>query len=98
MNSSMIGKIEKAHRYAKEPERVRFGSLEATFRGGHDEYQVGLQDGRWHCSCHAFASHALGTCAHVMALQQILSPMLSDDDRYGEHELAPEAEAAALAS
>ena len=36
MNSSMIGKIEKAHRYAREPERVRFNEFKATFHGGHD--------------------------------------------------------------
>lgn len=83
MNSSMIGKIEKAHRYAREPERVRFASLEATFHGGHDEYTVRLVDGAWDCSCHTFASHSVGTCSHVMAMQQILSPMLSDGDRFG---------------
>lgn len=93
MNSSMIGKIEKAHRYAKEPERVRLLSIDSTFHGGHDDYQVGLVDGHWHCSCHAFSSHALGTCAHVMALQQLLSPMLSADDRFAgeERAVAPEA-------
>ncbi|MDF3017039.1 MAG: zinc finger protein, partial [Thermomicrobiales bacterium] len=42
MNSSMIGKIEKAHRYAQEPERVRFQSLKATFHGGHDDHTVEL--------------------------------------------------------
>ncbi|MCC7023814.1 MAG: hypothetical protein IT338_13415 [Thermomicrobiales bacterium] len=82
MNSSMIGKIEKAHRYAKEPERVRIDSLQTTFHGSHDDYRVGLQDGQWSCSCHAFSSHALGTCAHVMALQQLLAPMLEPDVRY----------------
>ncbi|MCD6029532.1 MAG: zinc finger domain protein [Thermomicrobiales bacterium] len=88
MNSSMIGKIEKAHRYAKEPERVRINSLESTFHGGHDDYTVGLKDGEWHCSCHAFSSHAVGTCAHVMALQQLLFSMLSEDDRYSGDALA----------
>ena len=83
MNSSMIGKIEKAHRYAREPERIKFQSLEATFRGGHDDYTVRLVDGTWECSCHTFASHVVGTCSHVMALQQILSPMLSEGARYG---------------
>ncbi len=83
MNSSMIGKIEKAHRYAREPERIKFQSLEATFRGGHDDYTVRLVDGTWECSCHTFVSHVVGTCSHVMALQQILSPMLSEGARYG---------------
>jgi hypothetical protein len=82
MNSSMIGKIEKAHRYAKEPERVRIDSLQTTFHGSHNDYRVSLDDGQWSCSCHGFSSHALGTCAHVMALQQLLAPMLEPDVRY----------------
>ncbi len=98
MNSSMIGKIEKAHRYAKEPERVRIHSLESTFHGGHDDHTVGLKDGQWHCSCHAFSSHAVGTCAHVMALQQMLFRMLSEDDRYSGDSLAYSPAAAPLAS
>lgn len=87
MNSSMIGKIEKAHRYAREPERVRVSTVEATFRGGHDEYTVRLADGRWECSCHTFSGHTVGTCSHVMAMQHILSPMLSDGARFGADEM-----------
>lgn len=88
MNSSMIGKIEKAHRYAKEPERVRVQTIETVFRGSHDDYNVGLVDGHWSCTCHAFTSHSVGTCAHVMAIQQLLSPMLSTDDRFAGDDLA----------
>ena len=98
MNSSMIGKIEKAHRYAKEPERVRIHSLESIFHGGHDDHRVGLKDGQWHCSCHAFSSHALGTCAHVMALQQMLARMLSEEDRYSGDAYAVSLQAAPLAT
>ena len=98
MNSSMIGKIEKAHRYAKEPERVRINTMQSTFHGSHDDYVVALNDGRWHCTCHAFSSHALGTCAHVMAIQQLLAPMLSPDDRYSGDELAMPAPALRTAS
>src|ERR671915_1095323 len=93
MNSSMIGKIEKAHRYAREPERVRIHSLQATFHGGHDDHSVELHDGHWRCSCHTFSSHVLGTCAHVMAIQQMISPMLSQDDRYSGDDFAATAEA-----
>ncbi len=82
MNSSMIGKIEKAHRYAKEPERVRLSCVEATFQGAHDEYQIRLKDGHWDCSCHTFSSHVVGTCSHVMALQQMLAAMLPGSLRY----------------
>ncbi len=98
MNSSMIGKIEKAHRYAREPERVRLQSIEATFHGGHDDHQVALHDGHWRCSCHTFSSHALGTCAHVMAIQQMLSPMLSEDDRFSGDDFAVPAGARPLAN
>ena len=78
MNSSMIGKIEKAHRYAREPERVQLRALDATFHGGHDDYAITLHDGVWSCTCHTFSSHVVGTCAHVMALQQMLAQMLGE--------------------
>jgi len=76
MNSSIIGKIEKAKRYAAEPERVKIHSLDATFHGGHDEYTITLKDGRWHCSCHFFESQDYGTCSHIMAMERLLNPML----------------------
>ena len=90
MHSSMIGKIEKAHRYAQEPDRVRFDALSASFRGSHDEYRVELRDGHWHCSCHTFESHVVGTCSHVMALQQMLGGMLPADYRYSLETAAQE--------
>ena len=77
MNSSIIGKIEKAKRYAAEPERVQITALGATFHGSHDEYALTFQDGAWHCSCHFFESQDYGTCSHVMALQRLLAPMVS---------------------
>ncbi len=93
MNSSMIGKIEKARRYAQEPERVKLGTLTASFRGGHDDYTLRLVDGVWECSCHTFSSHTVGTCSHVMAMQQLLAPMLTDGARFGgEGEFSPGAE------
>jgi hypothetical protein len=98
MNSSMIGKIEKAHRYAKEPDRVRVQGLQATFHGSHDDYQIELVNGRWECSCHSFSSHALGTCAHIMAMQQLLWPMLSENDRYGSDDQSVSAGALPIAN
>jgi hypothetical protein len=82
MNSSMIGKIEKAHRYANEPERVRFQALESTISGDNDVYHVKLTSQGWECSCHTFQSHLLETCSHVMAMQLMLGRMLDDDVRY----------------
>lgn len=79
MHSSLIGKIEKARRYAQQPERVRFNALDLTFHGEHDEYHVTLQGDAWQCSCHFFGS--FGTCSHVMAMQRIFEVMLSPEAR-----------------
>ena len=82
MNSSMIGKIEKAHRYALEPERIKISALTASFHGGHDDYQVSLTEDGWTCTCHTYSAHMVETCSHIMALQQILGSMLNEDDRF----------------
>ncbi|HEX9975619.1 MAG TPA: hypothetical protein VGA82_00085 [Dehalococcoidales bacterium] len=74
MQSSLIGKIEKAKRYAQEKERVTFSQLSAKFRGENDEYTIGYEDGKWHCSCRFFSQW--GLCSHSMALEQILHDML----------------------
>jgi hypothetical protein len=82
MNSSMISKIEKAHRYAQEPERITFHDLSATFHGGHDDYTVSLHGDHWECTCHTFEAHTIGTCSHIMALQEILKSMLTTEARF----------------
>jgi len=87
MNSSMIGKIEKAQRYAREPERVTVRQLSTTFHGGHDDYVVSLDGDRWTCNCHTFETHMIGTCSHIMAIQQMLGPMLDQDARYAHEEV-----------
>ncbi len=74
MNSSLIGKIEKAKRYAQEPERVTFSAFTASFRGDHDSHDLAFEDNRWHCTCSYFAGHRL--CSHTMALERILGEML----------------------
>ncbi|WP_448576145.1 SWIM zinc finger family protein [Thermomicrobium sp.] len=75
MNSSLIGKIEKARRYAAEPERVQVQSLHVRFRGEHDVYDVHFADGNWSCTCHSFEALGLGTCSHIMALERLLGPI-----------------------
>lgn len=82
MNSSMIGKIEKAHRYAQEHDRVSFNSFEATIRGDNDSYQVNLTPNGWNCSCPTYRNRTLETCSHIMTMQLILGNMLKDKDRY----------------
>ena len=86
MNSSMIGKIEKAHRYAREPERMSIRHLATTFHGGHDDYDVTLDGDTWTCSCHTFEAHMVESCSHIMAIQQMLAPMLSVNARFPHQE------------
>ena len=56
MQSSLIGKIEKAKRYAQEKERITFSELSVKFHGENDDYNISYKDGKWHCSCHFFSS------------------------------------------
>ncbi len=76
MHSSVIGKIEKANRYARELDRISIDRLSLTFRGDNDSHRVTLESDRWQCNCHYFESW--GTCAHVLAMQKILGQMLSE--------------------
>ena len=75
MDSSIIGKIDKARRYAEEKDRVSINSFSATFQGNHNSYDVTFNAGDWDCDCHFFATRA--TCSHTMALQRMLDEMLA---------------------
>ena len=77
MRSSLIGKIEKAKLYAQEPDRVTLSGFTAQFRGENDNYQVSYIEGEWQCSCH-FSSQ-WGTCSHIMAIQQVMAPILPEE-------------------
>lgn len=69
MRSSLIGKIEKARRYAKEPGRVTLVNLTASFHGENADHRVSYTDGQWSCTCDFFGQWE--TCSHVMALQEM---------------------------
>ena len=45
LNSGMIGKIEKAHRYAEERNRFRFSGLAVTVHGDNDDHEVRFEAG-----------------------------------------------------
>ncbi len=77
MQSSLIGKIEKAKLYAQEKDRITFSEFKVTFRGENDSYDIGYSDGKWHCSCHFFSTWE--TCSHTMALERILDNMLPEE-------------------
>ena len=79
MNSSFIGKIDKAKKYAEERERVNINSFHATFEGNHNTYQVRFESGEWSCECLFFTSR--GVCSHTMALQRILDDVLAQGEK-----------------
>jgi len=83
MQSSLIGKIEKAKRYAQEKDRITFSEFSAKFRGENDNYDISYRDDKWHCSCHFFTTW--GTCSHTMALERILENMLPEEAMVTPH-------------
>jgi hypothetical protein len=74
MDYGMIGKIEKAKRYAEERERIRFESFKATFDGDNNPHSVVYENGGWQCDCEFFVRR--GVCSHSMALERILERMI----------------------
>jgi len=56
MHSSLIGKVEKANRYARELDRISFEQLAVTFKGDNDTHTVRLDGEAWQCTCHFFES------------------------------------------
>jgi len=79
MQSSLIGKIEKAHRYTQEPERVTFNEFSVTFRGANDDHTVCYSGYKWSCTCNFCRDR--GFCAHTMALEKMLERMLPAEAR-----------------
>ena len=74
MQSSLIGKIEKARRYAEEPDRVTFTTFSVRFRGENSEYETSYRDGAWHCTCSFFAASGQ-YCSHTMAVERPHQPV-----------------------
>lgn len=77
MQSSLIGKIEKANRYAQEPDRIKFIELSVHFRGDSSNYTTNYKEGEWHCTCDFF-QHS-GTCSHTMAMGKVLGEMIPEN-------------------
>ncbi len=77
MHSSLIGKVEKANRYARELDRISLERVALTFRGDNDTHHVSLDAGQWHCTCHYFESW--GSCVHLLALQKVFGVMLPEE-------------------
>ena len=75
MQSSLIGKVQKANRYAQEPERINIAELKLQFRGENGDHTVRFASGKWHCSCDFFAGWQF--CCHTMALERVLGVMVT---------------------
>jgi hypothetical protein len=75
MDYGLIGKIEKAKRYADERDRIEFKQFTVKFEGENNDHTVSYQDGDWHCDCDFFQTR--GRCSHTMALEIILEDMVA---------------------
>lgn len=74
MQSSLIGKVEKAKVYAGERHRMQIDDLHVAFHGENSDHEVVLHDNKWRCTCDFFL--AWDTCSHTMALARVLVGMV----------------------
>lgn len=74
MQSSLIGKVEKARAYAQERFRMQIDGLHVRFHGENSDHEVGIVDGRWRCNCDFFTDWSV--CSHTMALERVLDGMV----------------------
>lgn len=74
MDYGMIGKIEKAKRYAEDRNRIVFENIKAKFDGENNTHSVEYIEGTWRCDCDFFLTR--NVCSHTMALERILEGML----------------------
>lgn len=80
--SAIISQIEKAKKYTLEPSRVKFHSLTANFSGENHTHTVHYEEGKWECTCNFYKSHKW--CSHVIAVERILSAMVTPAERAAE--------------
>jgi hypothetical protein len=74
MDYGMIGKLEKAKRYAGERHRFLFNKFDLTFHGDNNNHHVLFDNGVFTCDCEFFVTHK--RCAHTMALELLLKDMV----------------------
>ena len=74
MDYGLIGKLEKAKRYAEDRTRFRFDKFELTFHGDNNEHKVSYNNNTFQCDCEFFITH--GRCGHTMALEILLKDMI----------------------
>ena len=74
MDSGMIGKIEKAIRYAQERDRFQFQQFTVEVRGTHNTHTVSFAGDKLACTCEFYGTR--GTCSHTIAMEKVLGEML----------------------
>lgn len=74
MDSGMIGKIQKAKRYAQERHRFSFESFTVNIAGENNSHRVHYDHGQWSCDCDFFQTRNI--CTHTMALEELLKDMI----------------------
>lgn len=75
MDNAMIGKIEKARRYAEEKEeRVTFESFTVTIKGDNGTHTISYKNGQFFSEGPIFKAH--GYSAHTMAVERLLRGMI----------------------
>ncbi|MBX3061985.1 MAG: hypothetical protein U0528_11995 [Anaerolineae bacterium] len=80
MDYGMIGKIEKAKRYAEERDRIHFTSFTVEFNGENGQHSISYSDDGWACDCNFFKSR--GVCSHTMALERVLKGMVENESEF----------------
>ncbi len=70
MDYGIIGKLEKAKRYAEDRKRFRFNKFDVTFHGDNNDHNVVFENGVFTCDCEFFITHR--RCAHTIALEDYL--------------------------
>jgi hypothetical protein len=76
MDYGLIGKLEKAKRYANERDRFRFNSFDVTFRGDNNDHHIMFGKDGFQCDCEFFLTHR--RCGHTMAAEILLKEMLPE--------------------
>jgi hypothetical protein len=74
MDSGLIGKVEKAKRYAEDRRRFHFNQFDLNFHGDNSEHHVSYNNGVFNCDCEFFITHK--RCGHSMALEILLKDMI----------------------
>lgn len=75
MDNAMISRVEKAKRYADQPERFQFQSFIVSVQGSNNPYHISYNDGKFDSDYDYFIKH--GYSQHTLALEKILAGMIA---------------------